>query len=43
MEYFEDLHNGDKEEKVAVNMCSLYGVRTGNYFEEETLGRIKWG
>ena len=31
-EYFEDLHNVDTEEWVAVNTCVFDGGRGGNYF-----------
>ena len=38
-EYFEDLYNVDTQEEVAVHMCGFDGIRRGNYFEKDTVGR----
>ena len=34
-EYFEDLNNIDKQERVAVHMCRSDRVQRGNYFRGE--------
>ena len=38
-DYFENLYNIDTQEKVAVHMCGFYGIRRGNYFGGEPIGR----
>ena len=40
-EYYEDLYNIDTEERVAVHMRRLYGVRRGNYFGGEPVRRTE--
>ena len=40
-EYFENLHNRNKEVQVAVKMCGFGGVIRGNTFGE-SVGRQKW-
>ena len=39
--YFEDLYNIDTQEMVAVNMCGYDGIRRGNYFRGEPIGRAE--
>ena len=39
--YFEDLHNTDTEEEVTVHICGFDGVRRGNYFGGEPIGRAE--
>ena len=40
-EYFEDLYNIDTQEEVAVYMCGFDGIRRGNNFGGEPIGRIE--
>ena len=40
-EYVEDLYNIDTQEEVAVNMCGFDGIRRGNYFGGEPVGRAE--
>ena len=37
--YFEDLHNIDTQEQVAVRMCGFDGIWRGNYFRGKPIGR----
>ena len=39
--YFEDLYNIDIQEEVAVHMCGFHGIRWGNYFGGEPIGRAE--
>ena len=38
-EYFQDLHKIDTQEQNAVHMCAFDGIRRGNYFGGEIIGR----
>ena len=38
---FEDLYNVDTQEQVAVHMCGFDGIRRGNYFGGEPIGRAE--
>ena len=40
-EYFEDLYNINTQEEVAVHMCDFDGIRRGNYFGGEPIGRAE--
>ena len=40
-EYFEDLHNIDTQEQVAVQMCGFDEILRGNYFGGEPIGRAE--
>ena len=40
-EYLEDLYNIDTREKVAVHICSFEGIRRGNYFGGDPIGRAE--
>ena len=40
-EYFEDLYNIDTQEQVAVHMCGFDGIRRGNYFGGEPIGKAE--
>ena len=40
-EYFEDLYNIDTQEDVTVHMCGFDGIRRGNYFGGESIGRTE--
>ena len=40
-EYFEHLYNIDTQEQVAVHMCAFDGIRRGNYFGGEPIGRAE--
>ena len=40
-DYFEDLYNIDIQEDVAVHMCSFDGIRRGNYFGGESIGKAE--
>ena len=42
-EYLEDLYNVDTQEQVAVHMCGFDGIRRGNYFGGEPIGRGESG
>ena len=39
-EYFEDLYNINTEDEVAAHMCGFDGIRRGNYFGGEPIGRV---
>ena len=39
VEYYEDLHNTDTKEQVAVHMYGFNGVQRGNYFGGELIRR----
>ena len=41
MEYFQDLYNIDTQEEVAIHMCGIDGIRRGNYFGREPIGRAE--
>ena len=36
-----DLYNIDTQEKIAVHMCGFDGIRRGNYFGGEPIGRAE--
>ena len=38
-EYFEDLYNIDNKDQVAFHMYGFDGIRRGNYFGGEPIGR----
>ena len=40
-EYFEDPYNIDTQKQVAVHMRGFNGIRRGNYFEGESIGRAE--
>ena len=40
-EYFEDLYNIYIQKQVAVPMCAFDGIRRGNYFRGEPIGRAE--
>ena len=40
-DYLEDLYNIDTLEQVAVYMCGFHGIRRGNYFGGEPIGRAE--
>ena len=40
-DYFEDLYNLVTQEEVAVHMYGFGGIRRGNYFGGEPIGRVK--
>ena len=40
---FEDLYNIDTQEEVVVHMCCFDGIRRGNYFGKEPIGKAKVG
>ena len=40
-DYFENLYNINTQEHVAVHMCGFDGIRRGNYFGGEPIGRAK--
>ena len=40
-EVFEELYNIDTQEQVAVHMCGFDGIRRGNYFRREPIGRVE--
>ena len=40
-EYFEDLYDIDTQEQVAVHMCCFDGIRRGNYYGGEPIGRAE--
>ena len=40
-EYLEDLYNIDAQEQVAVHMCGFDGIRKGNYFGGDPIGRAE--
>ena len=40
-QYFEDLYNIDTQEQVAAHMCGFDGIRRGNYFGGEPVGRAE--
>ena len=40
-EYFEDLYNVDTQKQMAVYMCGFDGIRRGNYFGGEPIGRAE--
>ena len=40
-EYLEDLYNIDAQEQVAVHMCGFDGIRKGNYFVGDPIGRAE--
>ena len=39
--YFEELYNVDVQEQVTVHMCGFNGIRRGNYFRGEPIGRAE--
>ena len=39
--YFEDLYNIDTQEQMGVQMCGFDGIRKGNYFRGEPVGRAE--
>ena len=41
MEYFENLYNIDTQEQAAPQMSGCDGIRRGNYFGEEPIGRAE--
>ena len=38
-EFFEDLYNIDTREQIVFKMCDFDGIRKGNYFAGEPIGR----
>ena len=40
-EYFEDLYNIDNQEEVVLHMCGFDGIRRGNYFGGQPVGRAE--
>ena len=40
-EYFEDLYNKNTQEKVTVHMCGFDGIRRGNFFGREPIGKAE--
>ena len=40
-DYLEDLYDIDTHEQVAVHMCGFDGIRRGNYFGGEPIGRAE--
>ena len=40
-EYFEDLYYIKTQEQVALHMCGFNGIRRGNYFGGEPIGRAE--
>ena len=40
-EYFEIFYNVDTQEQVVVHMCGFDGIRRGNYFGGEPIGRVE--
>ena len=40
-EQFEDLYNINTQKEVVVHMCGFDGIRRGNYFRGEPIGRAK--
>ena len=40
-EYLEDLYNIDTQEQVKVLICGFDGIRKGNYFGGEPIGRAE--
>ena len=44
-EHFQDLYNIDTQEEVVFHICGFDGIRRGNYFGGEPVGRPleQWG
>ena len=40
-DYFEDLHNIDIQEQVAVHMCGFHHIQRVNYFRREPIRRTE--
>ena len=40
-QYLEDLYSIDTQEQVAVHMCGFDGIRRGNYFGGEPIGKAE--
>ena len=41
MKDFKDLYNIDTQEQVAVHVYGFDGIRRGNYFRGEPIGRVE--
>ena len=39
--YFEDLYIIDTQEEIVIHMCGFDGIRRGNYFGGEPVGRAE--
>ena len=40
-EYFADIYNIDTQEQVAIHISGFDGIRRGNYFGREAIGRAE--